>query len=197
MFQSRGRHLLLTILALFVVVGQQSAFALELSGVKYEDTVDVAGEKLQLNGAGIRYKTIFKVYTMGLYTSKKASTPEEILAQSGNKRISLTMLREIDAGELGRLFTRGMDDNNPRADNARALVDILRMGQLFSEYKTLKVGDTLVVDLVKNSGIQISIKGKPAGEPFKDPTFFKLMLNIWLGKSPADWKLKDAMLGIK
>jgi Chalcone isomerase-like len=188
-----------SLLAFFVLncLALQTAHALEVSGVKYDEALEVAGEKLQLNGAGIRYKAIFKVYTAGLYTSKKAGTPEEVWAQPGNKRFTITMLREIDASELGRLFTRGIEDNNSRTDATRSLADILRMSQLFSEYKSLKPGDIIVVDFIKGTGIQITIKGKPAGEPFKDPGFFKLMLNIWLGKSPADWKLKDAMLGIK
>lgn len=185
--------------ACFVIfsLAYQPAQAIEVSGVKYDDSIDVAGEKLQLNGVGIRYKAIFKVYTMGLYTSKKANTPDEVWAMPGNKRFTLTMVREIDAAELGRLFTRGIEDNNSRADTTRSLSDILRMGQLFGEHKSLKPGDVLEVNLVKGSGVQISIKGKSTGEPFKDPAFFKVMLNIWLGKSPADWKLKDAMLGIK
>jgi Chalcone isomerase-like len=183
----------------FVVasVAFQSAHAIEVSGVNYNETIDVAGEKLQLNGVGIRYKAVFKVYTMGLYTNKKASTPEEVWAMPGNKRFTLTMLREIDASELGRLFTRGIQENNPQADTSRSLPDILRMGVLFGEHKTLKPGEVLEVNLVKGTGIQISIKGKPVGEPFKDPAFFKLMLNIWLGKNPADWKLKEALLGAK
>jgi Chalcone isomerase-like len=175
----------------------QPAQAIEVSGVQYAETLDVGGEKLQLNGVGIRYKAIFKVYTMGLYTQKKTSTPEELWAMPGNKRFTLTMLREIDAAELGRLFTRGIEDNNTRADTVRSLGDISRMGLLFGEHKTLKPGEVLEVNLIKGVGLQISIKGKPVGEPFKDPAFFKLMLNIWLGKNPADWKLKDALLGIK
>jgi Chalcone isomerase-like len=173
----------------------QPAHAIEVSGVNYNETIDVAGEKLQLNGVGIRYKAVFKVYTMGLYTNKKASTPEEVWAMPGNKRFTLTMLREIDAAELGRLFTRGIQENNTQADTTRSLPDVMRMGVLFGEHKTLKPGEVLEVNLVRGAGVQISIKGKPVGEPFKDPAFFKLMLNIWLGKNPADWKLKDALLG--
>lgn len=197
MFSISKSWVFCAIFALSVLAALPSAQALEVSGVKHDETVEVAGEKLQLNGAGIRYKAVFKVYTMGLYASKKVGSPEELWALPGNKRFTLTMLREIDAGELGRLFTRGIEDNNSRADNTRSLSDILRMSQLFSEYKSLKPGDTLVVDLVKGAGVQIYIKGKPAGEAFKDPAFFKLVMNIWLGKSPADWKLKEAILGIK
>jgi hypothetical protein len=71
----------------------------------------VRGTKLQLNGAGIRYKAVFKVYAAGLYLPKKAATPEEVYAMPGAKRISITMLRDIDSNELGKLFIRGVEDN--------------------------------------------------------------------------------------
>src|SRR5690348_17639359 len=80
-----------------------------VNGVKYDDTVDLRGAKVQLNGAGTRYKAVFKVYTAGLYLPKKVGTPEEALAQPGAKRITVTMLRDIDSGELGKLFARGME----------------------------------------------------------------------------------------
>ena len=48
-----------------------------VSGVKYEDTAQIAGTRLQLNGAGTRYKGPFKVYTAGLYLGKKTGTTEK------------------------------------------------------------------------------------------------------------------------
>ena len=36
----------------------------------------------------------------------------------------------------------------------------------------------------------------PQGEPIKEQAFFNALLRIWLGPSPADYKLKDALLGI-
>ncbi len=30
-----------------------------------------------------------------------------------------------------------------------------------------------------------------------DPAFYRALLSIWFGPTPADWKLKDALLGIK
>jgi hypothetical protein len=41
--------------------------------------VDLGGTKLQLNGAGLRYKAVFKVYLAALYLDKKTATPEKEL----------------------------------------------------------------------------------------------------------------------
>jgi hypothetical protein len=47
-----------------------------VSGVKYDENIDFRGTKLHLNGAGIRYKFVVKVYTAGLYLPKKSATPD-------------------------------------------------------------------------------------------------------------------------
>ena len=171
------------------------AHAVDVSGVKVDDTMDLRGNKLVLNGAGVRYKAVFKVYVASLYLGKKVSTPEEALAQPGAKHVGVTMLRDIDAAELGKLFTRGVEDNMPKAEFSRVVPGLIRMSQIFSDYKNLKTGDVFTIDWLPGTGTIISIKGKPYGEPFKEPEFFNALLRIWLGPNPADWKLKDAMLG--
>jgi Chalcone isomerase-like len=172
-----------------------AAHAAEVNGVKFDDAIDLSGSKLVLNGAGTRYKAVFKVYAAGLYLGKKAGTAEEVLSAPGNKRISITMLRDIDANELGKLFSRGIEDNMPKNEFAKLIPAILRMGQMFSEYKNLKTGDVFTIDSVPGTGTIITIKGKPYGEPFKEAEFFNALARIWLGANPADWKLKEAMLG--
>ena len=172
-----------------------SAATIDVAGVKLDDAIDVHGAKLQLNGAGIRYKAVFKVYTAGLYLGKKAGTPEEVLATPGAKRLTITMLRDIDANELGKLFTRGVEDNSPKNEMSQLIPGLLRMSGIFSEQKQLKTGDNFTIDWVPGSGTIISVKGAAQGEPIKEQAFFNALVRIWLGPSPADWKLKDALLG--
>lgn len=167
----------------------------DVAGVRYDEALDVQGQRLVLNGAGIRYKAVFKVYTAGLYLPRKAATPEEALAQPGPKRISITMLRDIDANELGRLFTRGVEENSPRQELGQLVPGLLRMGQMFADQKQLKAGDVFYVDWLPGKGSQVVVKGVPQGEPIREPAFFNALLRIWLGPAPADWKLKDALLG--
>jgi hypothetical protein len=183
-------------LAAAALVLASSAFAqVTVSGVKYEETSDLRGNKLQLNGAGVRYKAIFKVYAAGLYLPKKAHTTEEVLAMPGAKRMSITMLREIDSSELGKLFSRGIEDNMDKTAFSKLIPGVLRMGQIFSEHKKLNPGDSFAIDWIPGTGTLVVVKGVQQGEPFKEPEFFNAMLRIWLGPNPADWKLKEALLG--
>ena len=173
------------------------AATVEMNNVKLEDSAEVRGSKLLLNGAGTRYKGPFKVYVAGLYLGKKATTLDDVVNQPGPKRISITMVRDIDAAELGKLLTRGMQDNMAPGEMSKVVPGLVRMSQVFSDYKNLVVGDNFTIEWVPGSGSVITVKGKVQGEPFKEPEFFKALMSIWLGPVPADFKLKDALLGIK
>jgi len=164
-------------------------------GVKFPTTVTMAGTPLQLNGAGIRYKAVFKVYAAGLYLTQKANTPEAVIASAGPRRLHIVMLREIDANELGRLFTKGMEQNASREEFSKVIPGVIKMSDIFSQRKKLSAGDYFSIDYVPGTGSTIVVNGKPASEPIKEPEFFNALMKIWLGKSPADAQLKELLLG--
>lgn len=167
----------------------------DIYGVKVPDSTTVNGTNLSLNGAGTRFKVIFKVYVAALYTSSKASKPAEVTAQPGPKRMSVTMLRDIDSAELGKLLTRGIEDNMGKEALSSLVPGLIRLGQMFAEQKKLLAGDNFLIDWVPGKGTVITVKGVVQGEPFKEPEFFNALMSIWLGAVPADHKLKEALLG--
>ena len=168
---------------------------IEVAGVKYAPTTAVGNANLQLNGAGIRYKAIFKVYAAALYLGAKATTPEAVYAAPGIKRLHVVMLRDIDANELGKLFTDGMQKNATREEFGKVIPGTLKLADIFSTKKRLVAGDAFFIDYTPGTGTVVSINGTAASEPIAEPVFFTAMMKIWLGASPADWQLKDALLG--
>jgi hypothetical protein len=189
-------HLLRTgLTAASCVLSLTAAAQVTVSGVKYDESAVLGGSKLQLNGAGTRYKGPFRVYTAGLYVGKKTSTTEEILSQPGAKRMTVVMLRDIDAGELGKLFVRGVEDNMDKAAMSKLIPGLMRMSQVFTDHKRLGNGEQFTIDWIPGTGTVVSVRGVQQGEPFKEPEFFNALLRIWLGPVPADWKLKDSLLG--
>jgi hypothetical protein len=167
----------------------------DVSGVKVSLSLNLAGKSLELNGAGTRYRGPFKVYTAALYTTKKFSSVPDFHADNGSKRLVLTMLREVDSAEMGRMFINGVQKNMAKNDLTKVLMELPRMGEIFAANKRLFPGEQLVIDWVPAVGMQISVRGKPQGEAFNSPEFFEALMNIWLGKAPADSQLKDALLG--
>lgn len=172
------------------------AQALEVAGVNYPPQAMVAGKPLALNGAGIRYRFVVKVYTAGLYLPAKADSAEQVLAMPGPKRLHIVMLREIDSNTLGKLFTRGMEDNSSRAEFGKAIPGTLKLSELFAAKKKLVAGEHFSVEYTPGQGTMILVNGQPGlSEPIKEPEFFQSLLKIWLGPKPADDLLKSALLG--
>ena len=187
----------LSLLLASVVLAASSAAAatLDVAGVKVEESTNLRGFNLQLNGAGVRYKAIFKVYVAALYLEKKASTLEEILALPGKKRVSVTMLRDIDANELGKLFTKGISENAPKTEFSKLIPGLTKTGEMFASLKKLNTGDEFSIEYAPGVGTTFWVRGVQQLTPVAEPEYFNAVLRIWLGPNPADWKLKDAMLG--
>jgi Chalcone isomerase-like len=190
-----ARRSLVLAALLLAFAGRAPAQGIEVSGVKHAPTANVGGATLQLNGAGVRYKAVFKVYAAGLYLTAKAATPDAVFATPGPKRLQVTMLRDIDANELGKLFTDGMQKNATREEFGKSIPGTLKLAELFAAKKRLVTGDAFTVDFLPGRGTTVSINGQPATEPITEPVFFTALMKIWLGANPADWQLKDALLG--
>ena len=166
------------------------------TATKFDPVTEVKGIKLQLNGAGTRYKAIFKVYDMALYTTKKVSTPEDLLTLPGPKRLQFTALRDLPGTDLGRLFVKGLTENSPNELVQKHTVSTTRFIEIFSGKSKLVAGDTFAMEYLPGKGTQFYIVGQPQGDPVGDDEFFGMVLKIWVGSSPADRGSKDALLGI-
>ena len=174
-----------------------TAVAVELAGVKVEDSVTINGARLQLNGAGIRYKGPFKVYVGDLYTTRRVSSLDDLIAAPGPKRLSMTFLRDINSAEFGKLLTRGMEDNVSKQELSKIIPGMIKMGDIFAANKSFAPGDVCSLEWDPAKGLSVYAKGKLQAEPFKDPAFYRALMSIWFGNTPADWKLKDELLGVK
>ncbi len=172
-----------------------TACAVEVAGYKFDDTAKVNGQDLKLNGAGIRYKFVIKVYAAGLYIADKKTTLPEVLAEPGAKRISLIMLRDVDSDTFGQAFMDGIRKNSDVSERAKIVNQMLTFGHLFGSIPELKKGDMVTTDWIPGSGTVVSVNGKKLTDPIPDVLFYNALLKIWLGASPADSKLKTALLG--
>ena len=170
--------------------------AVQVSGIKIDDTSTLAGKPLKLNGAGMRVKYVFDVYAMGLYLTEKKTSPAEILALEGPKRVSLTMMRDVDSDEFGQLFIKAMNNNSDKAEKAKYFTQKVKFGDMFASLGKVKKGDVVTLDWIPGTGTVSSVNGKPQGEVLPDVGFYNAVLRIWLGDKPADSSLKPQLLGL-
>lgn len=173
----------------------QGAQAFEVGGVKLDETVLIANKELKLNGAGLRYKAIFKVYAVGLYLPEKKSGVAEILAMPGPRRVAIVMLRDVSSEDFGQGFMTGLNNNSDKAEKTRILNQTMQFGQMFALLPGLKKGDVLALDWIPGVGTQCQLNGKRIGEVMPELAFYNAVLKIWIGEKPVDHSLKPKLLG--
>lgn len=184
------RHVLAIV---FVVCGSAKAQAAASS--VFPPTQQVQGTTLSVNGAGTRYKAIFKLYDLALYTPRKVKTTEELLALSGPKRLNFVALRDLPGTDLGLAFIKGLSSNTTPDLVQKHTASSTRLIEIFSGRSKLSAGDTFAMEYVPGKGTIFYIQDQPQGAPVGDAEFFGMVLKIWVGPVPADFKLKDALLG--
>ena len=148
-----------------------------------------------LQGAGTRYRAIFKVYDMALYLPRKVRTADEVLAAKGPVRLSFVALRDLPGTDLGLSFIKGLSANATPEQIRRHTPASNRLVEIFSGRSKLVEGDTFAMEYVPGQGTTFFIQGQPQGAPVGDAEYFGMILRIWLGQSPADPMLKEALVG--
>lgn len=171
--------------------------AVDVAGVKFDDSINVAGKELKLNGAGLRTKVIFKVYAAGLYLTEKKTAVPDVLATPGPRRVAITMLREVSSEDFGKAFMDGLNNNTEKNERSKILPQTMKFGEVFAQIPALKKGDQLSLDWTPGEGTQCYLNGKKIGELMPDLAFYNAVLRIWLGDKPVDSSLKPALLGEK
>ena len=166
--------------------------ALEVKGVKVDETAQVGGNALVLNGAGIRTKMLFKVYVAALYLAQKTSDATAVISDTGNKRVSMNFLRELSAEKLLHGMNEGFTDNNSAAEMTSIEPQMKSFRAMMTSAKAVKEGDLIVLDLTA-AGTQVNINGKSLGT-VEGEAFNQALLRVWLGAKPVDASLKKAML---
>ena len=169
--------------------------AVEVEGQKFEPTVVVGGQTLNLNGVGLRKRAVFKVYVAGLYAGQKSTSPAAIVNDKGARRVSLRMLRDVEAQSFIDSFNEGLKNNTPEAQLAAMKPQVDALVATLKSIGEAKKGDVINFDFTPDGGTRITLNGQPKGNAIPGADFFAAVLRIWLGEKPADEALKKGMLG--
>ncbi len=179
------------IMAICVIFFTSSALAAEVEGVTIPEQVVVTGKTLHLNGAGVRTKFFFDIYVGALYLPNRATTVEQVLSSAGPKRLTMTFLYdEVSRAKLVDGWIEGFEKNQPKAKQA-ILKDRLNQfnGMFIDAYKD----DLFAFDFLESGDTVVTLKEKKAGF-ITGADFQHALLEVWLGKKPADKGLKAAMI---
>jgi hypothetical protein len=190
---SRGNRMAFSKAIIFVLIMLSSftVHSYEIAGIQIPDNTMVAGQTLQLNGAGIRSKFFFKIYVGALYLSKSANTSMAVYQQKGPKSILMSFLYdEVPADKLISAWNEGFEENNDSKELSSLSERIKQFNALFV---TAHKGDTIRLDMIPGKGTLVwfgdKLQATVAGDDFA-----LALQKIWLGEKPADDDLKEGML---
>lgn len=169
----------------------------EAFGVNYAPTLKVSERTLTLNGTGVAYRALAKLYTVGLYLPTKAENTPAVLAQTGPKQLRFVLLRGMRVDELGKLITRGIEHNCSRQEFFSLIPAIRAMGEQFAHIQRLQTHDVFSIAYLPGQGTVFSVNDAPVGAAIQDPRFFPAILKVWLGERPSTTDLKNALLDHK
>lgn len=169
----------------------------EAFGVHYAPSLRVEGRDLVLNGTGVAYRALVKLYTVGLYLPAKAHQTPAVLAQTGPKQLRFVLLRGMRVDEVGKLITRGIEQNCTRQEFFSLIPAIRAMGEQFAHLKRLQAQDVLTIAYTPDQGTVFLVNDEPVSAAISDPRFFPAILKVWLGEQPTTPDLKNALLDQK
>ena len=169
--------------------------AAELEGQRFDDQASLGNQSLKLNGLGLRSVFIIKAYVAGLYLPEKSSTPGDILQSTGPKRLQLRPLMELSAGDIKKALLDGMRKNAGDGQWAALQDRAQALGRTIDTIGVSKPGDTITLDYLPQQGMVLAINNQVRGTPVPGADFYSALLEIFIGSSPVDTRLKKGLLG--
>lgn len=168
--------------------------AMEVAGVKMEDTTQIAGQSATLNGAGLRTRLMIKVYAMGLYLPKKEASADAAIASVGAKRVHIVTLRDLTAEQFADALVKGFTANHDAAALGKLQARLDEFKATLLSIGEAKKGTEIDIDLVPGGGTRLSVGGAQKGKDVAGEDFYAGLLRVWLGAKPVDDDLKAALL---
>lgn len=182
------------IFLVFLVFTFLTSADIEVSDVTYKSRLFFKNEQYVLNGAGVRGKFFFDLYTIGLYLKEESTDGNLILNSISKKLIKITVVSSLITADR---FSNGMDDGFEKSTNGNTDSIAKEIAELKKGFgKDFNVGDkfTLFFDsdgsttIFKETKLQVKIPSSYA--------FQKALLGMWIGEDPVVGDLKEELLGV-
>ena len=168
--------------------------AITVGNVDFATRQTVQQRALELNGAGLRTRLGFKVYAMGLYLRAPLAEAGTILADKGEKRIRIVLIRDLEAKQFGDALQAGLEKNHDAATLAALKPATDALLTALAAVGEVRTGTEIVLDRLGSGATRLLVDAKQHGEDIADVALYPALLRIWLGERPADSELREALL---
>jgi len=165
----------------------------KVGGKSLPDTLEVGGENLVYNGAGLRKKLFIKVYAGALYLKAKSKDRQAVMDADEAMAIRMHFIYDgVSAEKLVDAWNEGFEAalGSAKGDQ-QAHIDAFNA--LFTQ--EAKEDDVYDIAYVPGTGVQVIVNGNVVGTVDGGLAFKKAVFAIWLGDNSAVKDLGKAMMG--
>ena len=184
------------VIAILLLAFSLPAFAaIDVAGVKFDDTTRVGAGDTVINGAGMRKRAFIKVYAIALYLPQKQAAAADVLAAKGPKRIAIVTLRDLTAEQFVDALIEALKKNHDEAALValQPRIDQFRAGMMSIVNAPEK--SVVHLDWLPETGTRLTFNGAAKGGNIPGEDFYRALLRIWIGDKPAQDDLKEQLLG--
>jgi hypothetical protein len=171
------------------------ATARDVAGVKLDERTKLGTSELVLNGAGLRKRWFSRVYVVGLYLTEKRSSPADVFALAGPKRVSITLMRDLPTRKLVAGLMQDIRDNSSPEEQQAMKGRIEELARSLLTVRQGKEGDVITFDWRPDAGTRVALNGEAKGQAIPGDDLYRALLKVWLGRRPTSAGLKKALLG--
>jgi hypothetical protein len=183
----------LKVLAMFLTFSCHALATQAVEGINFEESANVAGQRLVLNGIGVGQQLAEKVHVTGLYIASKQSDNAKILTLAGAKRLEIVFMRKVPEKASSRFFINALRQSGESKALAFHFEDMTRFGELFGKNGDRSAGDRVQIDWVPGTGIEVRINGKLAQPVINNEIIYRVLLDGFVGiKAPR--RLREGLL---
>jgi len=193
-FAKTGSLEMKKLLLAFLLCNATLSYAFDIAGVNLDDKYQLDAHQIVLNGAGIRTKFFFNVYVGALYLDKKASNDEAVLENSGAKRMSFHLLRDVTGKQVLEGINEAILPNNSIEETKALDSRMAEFSTMFKSVPEIKKGEVVNLDYIPGLGTRVTLNGVVKGS-VQGLDFYRSLLKIWVGKKPVQSALKKSVLG--
>jgi hypothetical protein len=175
---------------MFALLLAATAHAATLAGVTLADAASVSGQRVALNGVGLREKLFIDIYVGGLYLTHTTHDPAAAIAADEPKRILMHFIySKVTRAQIVETFEEGFG-TQPGVAAQKANIDAL----LALVPEQVVAGQELALEYSPGKGTSLVLDGRTLGT-IPGAEFMKLVWNIYLGPHPPTEELKRGLLG--
>ncbi|MCG8476124.1 MAG: chalcone isomerase family protein [Cytophagales bacterium] len=163
----------------------------EINGVKIPETLDVDGQQLVLNGAGLRKKFFLKLYVGALFLPHKTADGQTVIQSKKTQLMRLYITSGLITAEK---MNQSIKDGFKKSMNGNTTPLQKEIDRLMTLFKTINNGD--IIDFSAGNGSLKVLQNNQELGSFESQPFKEALYGIWLGNDPVDDDLREELLGL-